>query len=83
MGKGSQDQKHYWKLLKKLDGKNTDNGKYVSPSNFYNHFKSTLNSKREINIPPDSFEKGELDYDFTLEELQKSRKSKKRVRRLV
>ena len=67
----NKDQKSFWKLFKKLDNFKTNSAKYVSHSNFYNHFKSILNSNRPVNIPPDNHEEGKLDYEFTTEELKK------------
>ena len=67
----NKDQKSFWALLKKLNNAEVDNTKYVSHEKFYNHFKSTLNSNRAVNMPPDNKEMGKLDYNFTLEELEK------------
>ena len=53
----------------------TCNTQYVSHGNLYNHFKSILNSNRKVNIPPDNHEKGKLNHAFTIEELQKARRS--------
>lgn len=67
----NRNQKHFWKLAKKLEQK-PHNIQYVSHSNLWNHFKSTLNSSRNVNIPPDSLEKGVLDQHFNADELKKA-----------
>ena len=70
MSNSYQDQKSFWKLLKKLDKPKTNYVKYVSHTSFHNHFKNILNSKRIVNIPPDNHEEGKLDYEFTVTELK-------------
>ncbi len=72
------DQKKYWKLLKQLEQKDKSTTQYVSPRNLFDHFKSILNSKRNLKMPPNSTKIGKLDYPFTSEELEKSKKSLKR-----
>ena len=68
----NKDQKMFWKLVKELEQNSAHNSQYVSNGNLFNHFKSILNSNRSVNIPPDNYEKGKLDYPFTLEELKKA-----------
>ena len=72
------DQKKYWKLLKQLEQKGNCTTQYVSPRNLVDHFKSILSSKRNVKMPPNSTNTGKLDYPFTSEELEKSKKSLKR-----
>ena len=43
----------------------------VLPEALTKHFRTTLTSKRNGNVPPDSNEKGKLDYHFPLEELKR------------
>ena len=51
----STDQKSYWKLVRrKLNQNEIKNTQYVSPKSLLNHFKTILNPKRTLNIPPDS-----------------------------
>ena len=69
--KDNKDQKSFWKIFKKLENAKTESGRYVSHTHFYNHFRSTLNSTRPVNMPPDNNEEGNLDYEFTIEELKK------------
>ena len=60
-----KNQKTFWKLFNKLDHNKTHNP-------LTDHYKMIPTSKRKITIPPDSNEKGKLDYHFTLEELKKA-----------
>ena len=66
------DKNTFWKHFKKLEDKKPSNVNYVAPSSFYNHFKATFNSRRPLNIPPDSHEIGKLDHPFTTDELKKA-----------
>ena len=70
----TKDQKRFWKLAKKLEQNATQNKHYVSPGNLYRHFKNIRKSNRVIKMPPDSHEKGKLDYPFTEEELKEAKK---------
>ena len=69
----NNDQKKYWKLVKKLEQKDKHTTQYVSPRNLLNHYKNLLNSKRSLNIPPNSTKIGKLDYPITSEELDKAK----------
>ena len=69
----NNDQKKYWKLVKKLEQKDQHTTQYVSPRNLLNHYKNLLNSKRSLNIPPNSTKIGKLDYPITSEELDKAK----------
>ena len=64
------DQKKYWKLLGRLDEKETNTTQYVSPKNLSDHYRSLLNSKRTLNIPANSTK---LDYPITSTELDKAK----------
>ena len=55
-----KNQKKYWKLLQKFEQKETNTTQYISPKNLVDHYRSLLNSKRPLNIPPDSTKKGSL-----------------------
>ena len=72
------DQKKYWKLLGRLDEKETNTTQYVSPKNLSDHYRSLLNSKRTLNIPVDSTKIGKLDYPITSTELDKAKNILKR-----
>ena len=67
------EQKKYWNLLKKLEQKERNTTQYVSPKNLLNHYKDLLNSKRKLDIPPDSKKFGKLDYPITSDELDKTK----------
>ena len=67
-------QKDFWKSLEKLNPDKKHKAPNISCHSLINHFKSTLNSKNTINIPPDSKEKGNLDHPFTMDELIKASK---------
>ena len=64
------NQKKYWKLVKQLEQKDRNTTQYVSPRNLLNHYNNLLNSKRSLNIPPNSTKIGKL-YPITSEELDK------------
>ena len=72
------DQKKYWKLLGRLDEKDTNTTQYVSPKNLLDHYRSLLNSKRPLNIPAGSTKIGKLDYPITSTELDKAKHMLKR-----
>ena len=74
----STSQKKYWKLLGKLEEKENNTTHYVSPKNLVNHYKALLNSKRDLNIPPNSTNAGKLDYPITPLELYKAKHTLKR-----
>ena len=67
-----KNQKTFWKLFNKLDQNKTHNPIIASHDALTDHYKVILTSKRKIIIPPDSNEKGKLDYHFTLEEPKKA-----------
>ena len=46
------DQKKYWKLLGQLQQKGVNTTQYISPRNLSDHYRSLLNSIRNLNIPP-------------------------------
>ena len=64
--------KHFWDLLGKLNPKKEQNSGHISSETFVGHFKNILTSKREVYIPNDSPEKGELDLHFSVDELYKA-----------
>ena len=68
------DQKLYWKLLDKLQSKNTDIFKHhISGKRWNEHFKSVLrNGEQEHDFPPDFQENGQLEYPITTDELDKA-----------
>ena len=70
---GNMDQKKHWKLLSKLEEKDSNTTEYVSPKNLLDHYKKLLNSKRPLDLPPDSTKNGKLDYEITLEELDEAK----------
>ena len=74
----STSQKKYWNLLGKLEEKENNTTHYVSPKNLVNHYKALLNSKRDLNIPPNSTNVGKLDYPITPLELYKAKHTLKR-----
>ena len=74
----NMEQKKYWKLVKQLEQKDRNTTQYVSPRNLLNHYKTLLNSKRTLNIPPNSTKTGKLDYPITSEELDKAKYTLKR-----
>ena len=49
----------------------------MSPKSLSEHFKSILNSKRNLEIPSESSKIGKLDYPFSSEELENATKSLK------
>ena len=69
---GKKDQKEFWRKLEKLNPSKKQFEINIPQQKLINHFKSTLNSKRTVCIPPDSKDPGELDYNFTTEELEKA-----------
>ena len=62
----------FWKLFNKLGQNKTHDPINASHDALTDHYKMTITSKRKITIPPDSNEKGKLDYHFTLEEFKKA-----------
>ena len=77
MENDNKDQKSFWKTFKKLGNSKNCEEKYVSPEKFYNYFRSTFNSKRQLNMPANNHQIGKLDYEFTEEELIKGTKTLK------
>ena len=69
----NMNQKQYWKLVKQLEQKPKSTTQHVSPKNLCEHYKTLLNSKRNLNIPPNTTKIGKLDYPITSEELDKSK----------
>jgi hypothetical protein len=73
------NQKDFWKILKKISSKKKSDPIHPSSFQFVEHFKETFNSKRSQEIPPESKEKGPLDYTISVNELEgASRKLKPR-----
>ena len=72
------DQKKYWKLVKKLEQKENNTTQYVSPKNLSNHFRELLNSKRALDMPPNSTKIGKLDHPITSLELDEAKSILKR-----
>ena len=70
---GNIDQKKYWKLLSKLEQKDTNTTEYVSPRNLLDHYKKLLNSNRPLDLPADSPKTGKLDHHITLTELDEAK----------
>ena len=64
-------QREFWKILDKLSEKKANTSSFVSHHAMSRHFKSLLNSKRDIAIPPKCKERGPLDHVIILEELIK------------
>ena len=69
--KSSNNQKEFWNLLDKLSKKKTNVSNYIDHETLSSHFRSLLNNKHQIDIPPDSTERGPLDDAITLDELKK------------
>ena len=64
------EQKVFWKLLDKLQPMAKENSLHKIPGEMWNnHFKSILQTKLKMNIPPDSLEIGPLDYVISIEEM--------------
>ena len=65
------DQKAFWRLLDKLEPpcKNNDSIYSISGGKWKRHFKSLLQSNRQLEYPPNFIEPGPLDYIITPEEL--------------
>ena len=64
----------FWKLLKKLSDKQPKTSSFVSHSYLTNHFKTLLNSKEKVEMPPKSTQPCQLDNEITLEELEECAK---------
>ena len=66
-----KEQKVFWKLLDKLQPRSKDDSPLhkIPGVMWNNHFKSILQTKNKMNIPPDSLEIGPLDYDISIEEM--------------
>ena len=65
------NQKLFWKLLDKFQGKKNDYiAKNISSRNWVSHFKQLLQSEEEIHYPPDVTGGAPLDFDITHEELK-------------
>ena len=69
--KSQKKQKDFWKLLDKLSPKKPSINNFPHDA-LSSHFKSLLNSKSYVALPPDSNERGLLDYIITLDELKKA-----------
>ena len=66
----NKNQKDFWKLLDKLSQKKPNISNYIKHDTLSSHFRSLLNTKGQVNLPPDSKERGPLDGTITLEELE-------------
>ena len=67
-----QSPQKFWKLLDKIAPNSKTkyiNHNNISISKWVDHFKSILNSKRNVELPPDDNNIGPLDYKITIEEL--------------
>ena len=65
--------KKYWKLLRKLEQKDTNTTEYVSPRNLLDQYKKLLNSNRPLDLPADSPKTGKLDHPISLTELDEAK----------
>ena len=65
----TNSQKKYWKLFNKLNNKKAQTSCNIPHEILTDYFKSTFTSKRDLNIPLDSNEEGELDHPFSIAEL--------------
>ena len=65
-------QKDFWKLLETFSPKKTSFSSNVPRDALSRHFKSLLNSKSHVDLPPGSNEGGQLDYIITLDEFKKA-----------
>ena len=65
----NNNQKNYWKLFNKMNTKKNQTPCNIPHETLTEYFKSTLTSKRDLIIPLDCYEKGQLDYPFTIAEL--------------
>ena len=74
MAHSQKGNKEFWKLLKKLSDKQPKTSSFISHSYLTNHFKTLLNSKEKVEMPPKSTEPCQLDIEITLEELNESAK---------
>ena len=74
MAHNQKGNKEFWKLLKKLSDKQPKTSSFVSHSYLTNHFKTLLNSKVKVEMPPKSTEPCQLDEEITLEEMNESAK---------
>ena len=72
------NHKNYWKLIEQLQQKGGNTTQYISPRNLSDHYRSLLNSKRNLDIPPDSTKKGKLDHPITKAELDETKHILKR-----
>ena len=68
---GKGDPRKFWKLLNKLspNHSNSLSSNNIKISQWTNHFKSILNSKRDVEVPTSGVETDPLDYVITMEEL--------------
>ena len=70
--KANNCQSDFWKLLEKLSKKKPNVSNYIDHETLSSYFRSLLNTKHKVEIPPDSTERGPLDYVITLDELKKA-----------
>ena len=68
--KNENNQKDFWKLLKKISPKNNNDSLNVPPHSFLDHFKTVLVSNTPGDKPPENSEGGPLDYTINIEELK-------------
>ena len=64
-------QREFWKILDNLSEKKANVSSFVSHHAMTNHFKTLLNSKEKLTMPPRCQERGSMDHQFTLDELKK------------
>ena len=72
----ASDIKQFWKLLNKLDLENlkTRNSTgEISPREWMDHYTKLLQSPSKGKIPPNTHSSGPLDYEITMEELEKAK----------
>ena len=75
--KNEGNQKDFWKILKKISPKSKSDPIHPSSIEFVKHFERVFNTKSTQDIPPESIEKGPLDYTISVKELEEaSRKLK-------
>ena len=74
--------KKYWKLLRKLEQKDTNTTEYVSPRNLLDQYKKLLNSNRPLDLTADSPITGKFDHPISLTELDEAKSVLKKERQM-
>ncbi len=75
MSQSHKSLREFWKLLGKLSDRQPKTSSFVSHSYITSHFRTLLNSKEEVIVPPLCREDGQLDNEITLDELNESAKT--------